>query len=682
MKDLLLEIGTEEMPANIMPSLVNQFKDLAEEKLKEARLSFTDVKIYATPRRLTAYVQGTADRQLDEEIDKRGPSVQAAYDKEGNPSKALMGFIRGQKINLEDIEIRDDYVYAHITNKGKPAIDVLPEVFAAMINGLAYPRAMRWGCEEFKFLRPIRWLVALLENEIVPLEIAHVKSSNISRGHRFLCQGDVCIKSAGAYVQTMREAFVIVDIDERRNMIKEQLYALAGKMNGKILDNPGLLEEINFIVEYPTALCGELDKEFLKLPVPAVVTPMRDHQRYYPLHKKDGRLEPYFLTVRNGGTKGIENVKLGNERVLRARLEDAKFFFTNDRKKTLEEHRKDLTRINYQEGLGTMLDKSERLVILTSFLAKEWGFSHEEVDNVTRAAYLSKSDLSTELVKEFTELQGEMGREYAMLDGEKQAVADAIFEQYMPRFSGDILPKTHAGRALSIADKLDNLVAAFLRGLIPTGSQDPFALRRQTIGIIHILVEGKLHWNIQTGIAKALELLPGKQEEKNQVSIAILEFFQDRIGQILLSENIDYDVIDAVLEAELVDIYDVFLKAHSMVTGHIKEQVELRQAVTRLHNITKNADMGVISEDLFKVSEEQILWEAYNKIVSSVESLFADSRYADSIILLNTLTKPINDYLDNVMVMDKEEAVKQNRLALLLKVLSLFKKWGDFSKLV
>ena len=653
MKDLLLEIGTEEMPANIMPSLVNQFKDLAEEKLKEARLSFTDVKIYATPRRLTAYVQGTADRQLDEEIDKRGPSVQAAYDKEGNPSKALMGFIRGQKINLEDIEIRDDYVYAHITNKGKPAIDVLPEVFAAMINGLAYPRAMRWGCEEFKFLRPIRWLVALLENEIVPLEIAHVKSSNISRGHRFLCQGDVCIKSAGAYVQTMREAFVIVDIDERRNMIKEQLYALAGKMNGKILDNPGLLEEINFIVEYPTALCGELDKEFLKLPVPAVVTPMRDHQRYYPLHKKDGRLEPYFLTVRNGGTKGIENVKLGNERVLRARLEDAKFFFTNDRKKTLEEHRKDLTRINYQEGLGTMLDKSERLVILTSFLAKEWGFSHEEVDNVTRAAYLSKSDLSTELVKE-----------------------------YMPRFSGDILPKTHAGRALSIADKLDNLVAAFLRGLIPTGSQDPFALRRQTIGIIHILVEGKLHWNIQTGIAKALELLPGKQEEKNQVSIAILEFFQDRIRQILLSENIDYDVIDAVLEAELVDIYDVFLKAHSMVTGHIKEQVELRQAVTRLHNITKNADMGVISEDLFKVSEEQILWEAYNKIVSSVESLFADSRYADSIILLNTLTKPINDYLDNVMVMDKEEAVKQNRLALLLKVLSLFKKWGDFSKLV
>lgn len=319
---------------------------------------------------------------------------------------------------------------------------------------------------------------------------------------------------------------------------------------------------------------------------------------------------------------------------------------------------------------------------MTSFLAKEWGFSHEEVDNVTRAAYLSKSDLSTELVKEFTELQGEMGREYAMLDGEKQAVADAIFEQYMPRFSGDILPKTHAGRALSIADKLDNLVAAFLRGLISTGSQDPFALRRQTIGIIHILVEGKLHWNIQTGIAKALELLPGKQEEKNQVSIAILEFFQDRIRQILLSENIDYDVIDAVLEAELVDIYDVFLKAHSMVTGHIKEQVELRQAVTRLHNITKNADMGVISEDLFKVSEEQILWEAYNKIVSSVESLFADSRYADSIILLNTLTKPINDYLDNVMVMDKEEAVKQNRLALLLKVLSLFKKWGDFSKLV
>ncbi len=349
------------------------------------------------------------------------------------------------------------------------------------------------------------------------MEFAHVKSGNVSRGHRFLCKEPVVISDPLSYKETMREAFVIVDQDERREMIRTGLLAVADKLGGHVWHNADLLEEINYLVEYPTPLYGRIDDEFLKLPVPAVVTPMRDHQRYYPVRNEDGSLMPYFLTVRNGGTKALENVQHGNEKVLRARLDDAKFFFENDRKKTLEGHRDDLTRINYQEGMGDMRDKADRLQKLTEAIGKDWGFTAEEAADADRAAFLSKSDLATGMVTEFTELQGEMGKEYALLDGEKPEVAKAIFEQYMPRFAGDILPQQEIGRALSLADKLDNLAATFLRGLIPTGSQDPFALRRQTIGAVNILTDGKIHWEIRRGIEAALALLPGDEETKKTV---------------------------------------------------------------------------------------------------------------------------------------------------------------------
>ena len=347
-QDLLLEIGTEEMPANIMPSLVAQMQELAEEKLKEARLSFEKVTVYATPRRLAVLVKNGADRQADEAVKKRGPSIQAAFDAEGNPTRAAQGFARGQHIDPSALVKEGDYVWAEIVNEGKTAADVLPQVFTDMVLGLNFPKGMRWGSEELKFIRPIRWIVALCGNDVVPMELAHVKSGRTSRGHRFLCKGDVEIASPADYKETMRKASVIVDQDERRELIKEGLLKVAKDLGGEVWHNGGLLEEINYIVEYPTPLYGRIDADFLKLPVPAVVTPMRDHQRYYPVHNGDGSLMPYFLTVRNGGTKALENVQVGNERVLRARLDDAKFFFDNDRKKTLEQHRGDLTRINYK----------------------------------------------------------------------------------------------------------------------------------------------------------------------------------------------------------------------------------------------------------------------------------------------------------------------------------------------
>lgn len=680
-KDLLLEIGTEEMPANILPGTVKDLSALAEAKLTEARLSFEKVTIYATPRRLAVLAFGVSEKQSDEEVKKRGPSIQAAFDADGNPTRAAQGFARGAGVDPSALVKDGNYVWAEIVNAGKPVEEVLPQVFTDIILGLSFPKSMHWGSEELRFIRPIRWLVALCGENVVPMELAHVRSGRTSRGHRFLCKEPVEITVPADYKETMRKAFVIVDQDERREMIRQGLLAKAAELGGEIWPNPGLLEEINYIVEYPTPLYGRIDEDFLKLPQPAVVTPMRDHQRYYPVHAKDGSLMPYFLTVRNGGTKALENVQIGNERVLRARLDDAKFFFDNDRKKSLEAHREDLKRITYQENMGTLYDKAVRLQALTAAIGEAWGFSEEEKADAGRAAYLSKSDLATGMVTEFTELQGEMGKEYALLDGEKANVAQAIFEQYMPRFAGDILPQQPIGRALSLADKLDNLAATFLRGLIPTGSQDPFALRRQTIGAVNILVDGKIHWDVREGIAKALALLPGTDEAKKTAAGQIEEFFRQRIRAILLDQGIDYDIIDAVLSGPVDDVYALFLKAQSMKESSVKEETELRQAVTRLANITKGKDAVSVLSVLFADEAEKNLWAAYVAAGLKANEAYQAYDYAAALPALRTLTQPINDYLDKVMVMVDDEAVRTNRISTLKKVLDLFNLWGDFSKL-
>lgn len=681
-KNLLLEIGTEEMPANIMSGVVDQLKALAASQFEAHRIAAEKITIYATPRRLAVLVKDAADRQPDEEVKKRGPSIKAAFDADGNPTRAAQGFARGQHIDPSELVKEGEYTWAHVVHAGKKVEEVLPELFLSLITGLNFTRSMRWADEEAHFIRPVRWIVALCDKEIIPMEFAHVKSGNVSRGHRFLCKEPVVISDPLSYQETMRHAFVIVDQDERREMIRTGLLAVADKLGGHVWHNADLLEEINYLVEYPTPLYGRIDDEFLKLPVPAVVTPMRDHQRYYPVRNEDGSLMPYFLTVRNGGTKALENVQHGNEKVLRARLDDAKFFFENDRKKTLEGHRDDLTRINYQEGMGDMRDKADRLQKLTEAIGKDWDFDAEKTADADRAAFLSKSDLATGMVTEFTELQGEMGKEYALLDGEKPEVAQAIFEQYMPRFAGDILPQQEIGRALSLADKLDNLAATFLRGLIPTGSQDPFALRRQTIGAVNILTDGKIHWDIRRGIEAALALLPGEEETKKTVLSQIEDFFRQRIKAIMLDEGIAYDIIDAVLAGPVDDIYALFLKARSMAESQLKDEADLRQAVTRLANITKGKTGGKVDPSLFTEDVEKKLQDAFEAASKKVLPLFAAYQYGEALPVLKGLTAPINDYLDNVMVMVDDEAVKNNRISQLLATLALFNTWGDFSKLV
>ena len=654
-KNLLLEIGTEEMPANIMSGVVDQLKAVAASQFEAHRIAAENITIYATPRRLAVLVKGAADRQPDEEVKKRGPSVKAAFDADGNPTRAAQGFARGQHIDPSELVKEGEYTWAHVVHAGKKVEDVLPELFLSLITGLNFTRSMRWADEEAHFIRPVRWIVALCDKEIIPMEFAHVKSGNVSRGHRFLCKEPVVISDPLSYKETMREAFVIVDQDERREMIRTGLLAVADKLGGHVWHNADLLEEINYLVEYPTPLYGRIDDEFLKLPVPAVVTPMRDHQRYYPVRNEDGSLMPYFLTVRNGGTKALENVQHGNEKVLRARLDDAKFFFENDRKKTLEGHRDDLTRINYQEGMGDMRDKADRLQKLTEAIGKDWDFTAEEAADADRAAFLSQSALAPGLVAGFPDMR---------------------------RFAGDILPQQEIGRALSLADKLDNLAATFLRGLIPTGSQDPFALRRQTIGAVNILIDGKIHWDIRRGIEAALALLPGDEETKKTVLSQIEDFFRQRIKAIMLDEGIAYDIIDAVLAGPVDDIYALFLKARSMAESQLKGEAELRQAVTRLANITKGKAGGKVDPSLFTEDVEKKLQDAFEAVSAKALPLFASYEYGKALPALKELTAPINDYLDNVMVMVDDEAVKNNRISQLLATLALFNTWGDFSKLV
>ena len=604
-KNLLLEIGTEEMPANIMSGVVDQLKALAASQFEAHRIAAENITIYATPRRLAVLVKDAADRQPDEEVKKRGPSIKAAFDADGNPTRAAQGFARGQHIDPSELVKEGEYTWAHVVHAGKKVEDVLPELFLSLITGLNFTRSMRWADEEAHFIRPVRWIVALCDKEIIPMEFAHVKSGNVSRGHRFLCKEPVVISDPLSYKETMREAFVIVDQDERREMIRTGLLAVADKLGGHVWHNADLLEEINYLVEYPTPLYGRIDDEFLKLPVPAVVTPMRDHQRYYPVRNEDGSLMPYFLTVRNGGTKALENVQHGNEKVLRARLDDAKFFFENDRKKTLEGHRDDLTRINYQEGMGDMRDKADRLQKLTEAIGKDWGFTAEEAADADRAAFLSKSDLATGMVTEFTELQGEMGKEYALLDGD-----------------------------------------------------------------------------IRRAIEAALALLPGDEETKKTVLSQIEDFFRQRIKAIMLDEGIAYDIIDAVLAGPVDDIYALFLKARSMAESQLKGEAELRQAVTRLANITKGKTGGKVDPSLFTEDEEKKLQDAFEAVSAKALPLFASYEYGKALPALKELTAPINDYLDNVMVMVDDEAVKNNRISQLLATLALFNTWGDFSKLV
>ncbi len=714
MEKLLFEIGTEEIPAKFMPGILKQLKELAAAKMQELRIPFEDITVYGTPRRMAFIAGGVAETQADVVVEAKGPSVKIAY-VSGAPSKAAQGFARGQGVDVKDLVVRDNYVYAVKHLAGQPVVELLPGLLMDILTSLSFPKTMRWADYEFRFVRPIRWMVALFGDQIIPVEICGVKSGKFSMGHRFMQQslkaaaesqgllsaalskvgnkvysalagvkGAVEIPSAGDYKKVMYDNFVMVDQDERRALILQQIKDLAAQNGGEAEINEDLLEEVNYLVEWPTALCGKFEKKFLSLPKECIITPMREHQRYFPVLDEDGNLLNKFITVRNGGSEHLDIVTHGNERVLRARLSDAEFFFNEDRATKLEDRLEKLKTVSFQEGLGNMYDKSERLVKMAEMLRFAINTPVDE-EELRRCALLCKTDLVTGMVIEFTELQGVMGREYALLDGEKPEVATGIFEHYLPRFAGDALPATTIGRIVGIGDKLDNICATFSRGLAPTGSQDPYALRRQALGVINILLDANYHISLAKIIAGTLYLLDIKPEETGKLVPQIMEFFKQRLRNLLMDQGIRYDVIDAVFaDKRNDDMVDLAVRCKALADYVEAGNAEpLVQVSVRVSNLCKKIEKEVaISGALFKDESENKLHEVVAAVSKEIIPEIVLYDYAAVLKAGEKVIEPVNAFFDNVMVMDEDENVKNNRLAMLEEVRGIVNAVGDLSLLV
>ena len=680
-KDLLFEIGAEEIPAGFMPNILGQLKQLAETKLNDAHLPFESIATYGTPRRLALIVKGLADTSAEISERHKGPSASIAYDADGNATKAAIGFARGKGLDVADLVVEDGYIYAETKTAGVPSKDIVTDMLPQLITGLNFPKSMHWGNLDAKFVRPVRWLVALLDEEVIPVEFATVKSGNVTRGHRFLGADEINIKNAASYVDTLKENFVMVDQDARRELISKQLHDMAASKNASIVWDDDLLEEINYLVEWPTALCGGFEESYLALPDAAIITPMKDHQRYFPLVDQDGKLLPMFLTVRNGSDHSIEVVQAGNERVLRARLDDAKFFFNEDRKKPLIDRQDGLTKIVFQEGLGNLADKTERLLKLGRVFGEECGLHEDAAVVLERATELAKTDLTTGMVTEFTELQGVMGKEYALLDGESEEVAEAIFEQYLPRFAGDVLPQTEAGKVLSIIDKVDNIVATFSRGLIPTGSQDPYALRRQTIGILNILLGSEWNISLRPIFKASMELLNVAADKQEELLGQVEEFFTLRLKNIFLDREVPHHVIDLLLSNNELSVADAEGLVNALLANRIDENIELVQAYTRMYNLVKDVEYTGVNSDLLKEDAEKALFVAASKASEASLAAWEANDYTAVVAVPATLVPAINKFFEDVMVMDKDEAIKANRLQLVRLAYSVMAIIGDISAL-
>ena len=680
-KDLLFEIGAEEIPAGFMPNILGQLKTLAETKLNDAHLPFESIATYGTPRRLALIVKGLSDTSAEISERHKGPSASIAYDADGNPTKAAIGFARGKGLDVADLVVEDGYIYAETKTAGVPAKDIVTDMLPQLITGLNFPKSMHWGNLDAKFVRPVRWLVALLDEEVIPVEFATVKSGNVTRGHRFLGADEITIKNAASYVDTLKENFVMVDQDARRELISKQLHDMAASKNASIVWDDDLLEEINYLVEWPTALCGGFEESYLALPDAAIITPMKDHQRYFPLVCQDGKLLPMFLTVRNGSDHSIEVVQAGNERVLRARLDDAKFFFNEDRKKPLIDRQDGLTKIVFQEGLGNLADKTERLLTLGRVFSEECELHEDARVVLERATELAKTDLTTGMVTEFTELQGVMGKEYALLDGESPEVAEAIFEQYLPRFAGDVLPQTEAGKVLSIIDKIDNIVATFSRGLIPTGSQDPYALRRQTIGILNILLNSEWNISLRPIIVESMNLLNVPADKQDELLGQVEEFITLRLKNIFLDREVPHHVIDLLLSNNELSVADAEGLVKALLANRIDENVELVQAFTRMYNLVKDVTYTGVDESLLKEDAERALYEMATKASEASIDAWDKNDYDAVVAVPATLVPAINKFFEDVMVMDKDEAIKANRLQLVRLAYSVMAIIGDISAL-
>jgi glycyl-tRNA synthetase beta chain len=689
-KDLLFEIGTEEIPARFMGPALKQMRELAEAGFNEHRLDFSKINVYGTPRRLALMVQELAETQADLAQEVKGPSEKAAFDADGNPTKAVLGFARGQGVDIKELRIKETpqgkYVFATKKSMGQPAETVLPGILLNIVHKLYFPKPMRWGDLEMKFARPIRWMVALFGNEVLDVEIEGLKAGRESQSHRFLGEGIVELAAPHEYISKLKENYCIVDQDERKQLIWQQILDTARLNGGQVHQDEELLDEVTYLLEYPTALCGSFEEKYLDLPQEVLITPMREHQRYFPVFKEDGTLLPKFITVRNGLPEHIEIVTDGNEKVLRARLADAEFFYREDLKRNLADNVAKLQSIVFHEKLGSLSSKVERVQKLAQFIGEELGFSKEEIDATGRAAYLAKADLVSNVVYEFPELQGIMGEYYARYAGEDEAVSTAIREHYLPRFTGDEVPKTKAGIAVAIADKLDSIVGFFGMDIQPTGSQDPYALRRQALGIVHTVLQHNLELSLKKLVQESYRLLQEQvdfinNEEKTWTDIHA--FFQQRMDNVLTESGMRYDVINAVLAGEVDNLW--VIKEKAFAVSDFRESAKFRQLIagfTRAANLAKNAQHSKVREELFSDPAESCLYHEFIKVRGQADKFLEEKDYQKALGALAELSGVIDDFFSAVMVMVEEEAVKENRLALLKQIADYVKEIADISQLV
>jgi len=674
--DFLLEIGTEEIPARFIPGALSQLAETATRLLQEQAIGHGRVQTFGTPRRLTLQISEMAARQEDRTRQIMGPSVRAAYGADGKPTRAAEGFARGQGVPLESLQVvpteRGDYIAAVLHEKGRDTLEVMPQVAPQIIRTLSFPKSMRWGSGSFRFARPIHWVLALFGAAPVRFELDGLRSSNLTRGHRFLSPEDVTVPEPAAYLAVLRERFVVADPEERKEIIRAEIRRMGQEAGGRVVEDEELLETVTNLVEFPVPMLGRFEDKYLELPRELLVTVMKGHQKYFAVEDEKGPLLPYFITVSNSAASNRGNVVAGNERVLRARLEDARFYFEDDRATPLESRVKDLKAVTYQIKLGSVHDKIERVTAIARKLHDRLGFN--QWNELLQVCSLAKADLTTGVVYEFPELQGYMGMVYARQQGLKDEVAHAIYEHYMPRFSGDKIPDTDLGAVASLADKIDSVVAFFSVGLVPTGSEDPFALRRQALGVLAILDGRGYGVSPAELVDMALAALPSERATGRETRDKVLDFVSQRLYVLLAGEGHRQDDVLAVLATPYTSLRDVRARLAAL-SGLRSGRTfsDLVMGAKRVYNILgKNRGAESVQEGLLQEAAEQKLF----RTVQGLSGL--DGSQASR---LSDLVDPINGFFDQVLVMDKDESLKNNRLALLAMVRELFGRVADFSKI-
>lgn len=682
--NILLEIGLEEIPARFLKPSLDDIKAYVEKELKEERISFEGLSTKGTPRRLVLEVNGLAAKQENLDEINIGPSKSVAFNDDGQPTKACLGFAKSQNVEVSDLEIIDtgkgEYIGVKKFVEGKKTEEIIPSILKNLILSLNFPKSMRWGTKKFKFVRPLRWILALADKEIISFEVEGIKSSNITRGHRFFGESEFSVNSIAEYYEKIRKNYVIVDIKERKESILKQINDRCVKNGEKVHTEEWLLDEVTNLVEYPYPLVGSFNTEFLEVPQEVLIISMQVHQRYFPILDENGKLLPKFVVVRNG-IEDSELVKKGNETVIGARLSDARFFYNEDLKKDMEEFVENLKTVVFQKDLGTIYAKVERSKKIAEHLVKE--LNSEKLDSVLRTVHLAKADLMTNMIgeKEFTKLQGFMGHQYAMVAGEDKNVALGIEEHYLPRFQGDILPKTFEGAITGISDKVDTLVGCFGVGLIPSGSKDPYALRRATLGIVNVMLNSKLNISIKALIEKSLEIYEEKailKTAKEQVFSDVYEFFKQRVINLLTEKGYKKDIVNAVVNVSFDNVVEVENKVQTLEKVSIEPEFqEIVNLLKRVGNIIKDTKEAPLNKELLKEEAEIALYNFAKDFENKATIELENNNYEKYLKNILAGKEIINKFFDAVMVMDKDEAIKNNRIALLKTLDIAFKAVAD-----